>query len=158
MREFFKGWRRKLGCALLLMATAAASGWCRSLSVQDRFKHVSVKNNPVGDMRIRQLTSESGILCWEAFEHFEDFLASAVPQSGWTSRPIDPEDDGSWANFCQQRYRWAGFEFAHGSLGRARIWTWSVPYWSLAVPPTVAAGWLILWKSRAKGKSAPKRT
>lgn len=35
MREFFKGWRRKAGCALLMMAIASCSEWVRSFDAVD---------------------------------------------------------------------------------------------------------------------------
>ena len=31
MRDFFKGWRRKVGCITLVMACLLISGWLRSL-------------------------------------------------------------------------------------------------------------------------------
>jgi hypothetical protein len=35
MREFFKGWRRKAGTVLLLMAVAFTAVWVRSRSISD---------------------------------------------------------------------------------------------------------------------------
>lgn len=35
MREFFKGWRRKVGCVTLLMALLLAVGWVRSYQDQE---------------------------------------------------------------------------------------------------------------------------
>src|SRR3954462_3489874 len=35
MREFFRGWRRKLGVATLVMACVFAAGWVRSLFHRD---------------------------------------------------------------------------------------------------------------------------
>lgn len=37
MREFFKGWKRKLGCATLIMACVFAVGWMRSYTTTDLF-------------------------------------------------------------------------------------------------------------------------
>jgi hypothetical protein len=36
MREFFKGWRRKVGCAALVMAMTLLVAWMRSQFVSDR--------------------------------------------------------------------------------------------------------------------------
>ena len=35
MGEFFKGWRRKVGCVTLVMACVFAAGWVRSLAIFD---------------------------------------------------------------------------------------------------------------------------
>lgn len=35
MREFFRGWRRRLGCITLLMAVVVTIGWVRSLFIGD---------------------------------------------------------------------------------------------------------------------------
>jgi hypothetical protein len=35
MRDFFKGWRRKVGCVTLVMACAVATGWLRSMLTDD---------------------------------------------------------------------------------------------------------------------------
>jgi len=38
MREFFRGWKRKLGVLTLLMALVAMAGWVRSLNIGDQFR------------------------------------------------------------------------------------------------------------------------
>lgn len=35
MRDFFESWRRKVGCATLVMACVFAAGWLRSMSIAD---------------------------------------------------------------------------------------------------------------------------
>ena len=35
MGDFFKGWRRKTGCVVLVMASVLAAGWGRSVSLVD---------------------------------------------------------------------------------------------------------------------------
>jgi hypothetical protein len=37
MREFFRGWRRKVGCMTLVMACVVMGGWLRSLACLDEF-------------------------------------------------------------------------------------------------------------------------
>ena len=36
MREFFRGWRRKLGCIALVMAISACAQWWRSYALVDQ--------------------------------------------------------------------------------------------------------------------------
>lgn len=38
MREFFRGWRRKVGVVTLMMACVFAAGWVRSLTSTDGFQ------------------------------------------------------------------------------------------------------------------------
>lgn len=37
MREFFQGWKRKIGVVTLLMACVLLAGWIRSQSIRDEF-------------------------------------------------------------------------------------------------------------------------
>lgn len=151
MREFFKGWRRKVGCIALVLATAAATIWCRSVTVRDQLDLVRNDGlDPVSGMTMRQLTSVSGILSWETIHHFEDFLDSAIPESGWSSQPAKESDRNGYGGLCQWRFGWGGFEIAEGTFGRARVWRWAFPYWLIAVPLTLASAYLILWKPRRK--------
>ena len=141
MREFFRGWRRKLGCLLLILATATATAWCRSLIVRDQLIHVSGST-------MRQITSESGILSWETSIHFEDFFDSAIPESGWFSRPATETGHDGYRGLCQWRFAWGGFDLATGTFGRSQIYGGAVPYWSMTIPLTLASAYLILWQPR----------
>lgn len=38
MGDFFRGWRRKVGCALLILACVFAAGWVRSYSDPDQIR------------------------------------------------------------------------------------------------------------------------
>lgn len=57
MREFFRGWRQKVGIALLVMAWACMGMWGRSLWYQDE---VRISRNS----RSERLVSNRGLLIW----------------------------------------------------------------------------------------------
>ena len=44
MREFFKGWRRKMGCVTLLMVCALMGAWARSYSVFDSMQFTGIRS------------------------------------------------------------------------------------------------------------------
>ena len=37
MGDFFRGWRRKIGCVTLMMALVGMAGWVRSHTIEDSF-------------------------------------------------------------------------------------------------------------------------
>ena len=57
MREFFRGWKRKIGIVTLLMACASSVGWIRSVS---RFDCVTVS---VGPSVVVAESYDQGIVC-----------------------------------------------------------------------------------------------
>ena len=143
MREFFRGWRRKVGLVTLILAAAISTAWCRSLMVRDQF-------NQVSGSTMRQLISEGGSVCWSTCGHFDDFLDSAMPESGWLSQPAtDSNPTGSW-DLSPWQFNFAGFKFSQGKIGRSQSISWAVPYWSLACLLTLLAAYLILWKPKPK--------
>lgn len=53
MPEFFRGWRRKVGCVALVMACLVAIAWIRSMAVAD---HIYVRFDRQHEIRSRQQT------------------------------------------------------------------------------------------------------
>lgn len=153
MREFFKGWRRKVGCSFLIMAVGVSVMWARSLAIQDflcfelgnshcdiRSLHGAVqwhRTIPIG-MRIGLLWGST---------NFEDF-------------GISPEidNDPHWSmGTVEWRYRWNGFVWGGVRFPNwnARTEIWVVPFWAITLTMTLLSALLILWKPRSKPKDTP---
>jgi hypothetical protein len=58
MREFFRGWRRKVGCVTLMMACVAMPGWTRDRVVH----HDVVTRSIIGHRHV--VASFSGHVVW----------------------------------------------------------------------------------------------
>lgn len=133
MRDFFKGWRRKVGCVTLVIACVLGIVWGRSYFIEDRFAFTK------GDYRYAVGTGP-GSVTWDCW-------LNNPPMSGigWSS---------DWRNLqgpVQPRpaYYRAPPESA---LGQVQYESRSRPLWPYAVPLTLLSGWLVLSKPR---KPAP---
>ena len=131
MREFFKGWRRKIGCVALVMACAFLCGWVRSLYATDTVIR-SVNHTTEG------VFSTEGSFGWFKQDHPEiinrsAFWEASVGEFGTISDPTFV-----WS--------WNGFSSIESQSGRAS----SIPYWSIVIPLTLLSAYLIVWKPRQR--------
>ena len=147
MREFFRGWRRKVGCVTLLMACVLMGGWIRSLRVHDQLIV------PRGDS-VHIFASQNGMLGWARISQ----LLATIPFS-WTSTTLTGTMEDSWDD-AEVHWRWhcCGFDIGAATLtAKSSIWgikmeveQWGVPYWSLTIPLTLLSAYLMLWKPRKR--------
>ena len=130
MREFFKGWRRKTGCVMLVMTCVLAAGWVRSEFVRDRLKR-NYTGGAVG------LFSTSGQIGFGRREYGIEFRAPE-PFISFDSTPIT------------KRYPFAGFhivkEFEKAGGG---VETYAVPYYFIVIPLVVLTAFLLLSRHRS---------
>lgn len=136
MREFFKGWRRKVGCGLLVIAVALLGAWGRSLWIVD---DVSVF--------LHYVQSANGHLVWFR----DDKNLSDEPAVYWLTDSYDP---GRHVRLGSPIVDWQ-FQFA--GFGAGSVTTvddvsqlWIVSYWYFICPLTLLSAWLLLWKPRKK--------
>jgi hypothetical protein len=144
MREFFHGWRRKVGIVTLAMACMVMGAWIRSLSHGDTFGYVNQPALPIWLLSVdgtlvivTEIPIEWGKFDWsfkmwrtEPFRPLEEYLP----------------DDAEWSfNWCRLAY------------GKGLYRLICIPYWSIAVPLTLLSAYLILWKPRKRPGSVPKR-
>jgi hypothetical protein len=127
MREFFQGWRRKMGCIALVMACVVMIGWLRSCNRCELIFFAS------SDRQHAVLAIDDG-LSW----------------MGWNPTEIKkfaPFDD--W-----QSYEANEFPSIKTSLGAIRtldsLKEWHVPWPLVVIPLTLLSAYLILWKPRKR--------
>ena len=148
MREFFRGWKRKLGVVTLVMALAFLGGWVRSMSVVDLLDYKR-------DARTAYFvhSADKKLLFVWLHDNPHPFLSTigSVPLSDSTDiRLISIFRNSGWN--C--------FGFAIGDTknntddSTTNIAFCLVPYWSLTIPLTLISLWLLLTKPR---KSTPMK-
>ena len=120
MREFFRGWRRKVGCATLVMACVAGAAWSRSY-LYSEYIGIGTTN------RIDVFLSSQGLVRWAAIK----------PPPGdrwfwWGS-------NDTVGLFALMPYDPSMFEPS-----------WPGPYCVIVIPLTLISAYLILWKPRPK--------
>ncbi|MDB5342597.1 MAG: hypothetical protein JWP89_974 [Schlesneria sp.] len=140
MRDFFHGWRRKVGCALSLVAIGLCTLSARSQLVEDT---VSISTST----RSHLLTSLYGRLIWEASKRTSENL------SLWNSQYADYDWLSPWAReglFPTREF--AGFEYGGRDPEVARTeghYGWVIiPYSWPIIPTTLLSAYLILVRPR----------
>lgn len=149
MRECFKGWRRNLGSALLVLACAASSAWIRSISIQDTF---TIELNSGSQHRLVSVSQHLVVAT----------ITIRVPNSNgsnanylWTSRRIDydgwlmtsPEIIPIYFGFHGHSF-WSSKQVVDRGPMSVSVTEMHIPYWSIAVPLALLSAWLLLWKPR----------
>ena len=72
MREFFRGWRRKIGVVTLVMACVFMMGWVRSAFVDNKI------DIPTPDRNLLRVVSTAGELQFKKMEAFEVGVGNEV--------------------------------------------------------------------------------
>ena len=144
MREFFRGWRRKVGCVTLSLACMAMGAWIRSLVVKDE---ISVRKN-VGITT--HFISNRSRLGWKSVT-IDDPLSTNFTINFYFAKPAK-EDDFYRGHDVRWKWRWrcCGFEFGRFTPNGPR-WAediWIVPYWSIVTPLTLISAFLLLKKPK----------
>lgn len=121
MREFFKGWRRKVGCGLLVMALAVFAMWARSRAVYDRFLFA------VGPRQHDVLSIDDSVL-WFSWD-----VAAIGPLLNLRSSIARGKSAKGKLEHKQMLQRLFGDYGLHQS---------TIPYWYLTLPPALLSGYL----------------
>lgn len=133
MREFFKGWRRTVGCCLLLIVCIPAVAWLRSYFVEDRLAFTS------GNFRYA-ISSLHGSVGWDRWIN-----NPPVNGFGWSSQWLDQNQP--------VRARPAIYRARPGTaLAQVQFESRTTAYWPFVVPLSLLSAVLILWKPRPKPK------
>ena len=143
MREFFRGWRRKLGVLTLLMACVFAAGWVRSYSIHDMIYGLVVLGHE------REFHSILGDLMITTFQSGQVRIPFYYESYSTNNNTMEPIEYGIWPLYVQhpseifRSTRHFGGQFI------------SIRYWSIVLPLTVLSAFLLLTKPR---KSNQKKT
>ena len=167
MRDFFKPWRRKLGCVTLVLACVFAGVWVRSLYGSDSTLF------PTGKALSLQLISRSATLTIRRFESPYRVrplignadrigLVGAVKLDEMTTADIETTLDeiihAKVGNPYSWKFRFWGIEYGHLDVRgmSLRVTVWKLPFWSIVIPLTLLSAWLLLSKQPpAKVKVQP---
>ena len=143
MREFFKPWRRQFGVMTLIMSCVVTNIWF--ITNHRCFEFVSAIGEP-----IHILTARTGYFRWSSYMDINTTAAPFLWQE-WpaSENNIEPMDAPLMRIEWQWHLSWVGFEFGKGRChGSSPIAVWAVPYWSIAIPMTLASAYLLLSKPR----------
>ena len=145
MGEFFRGWRRKIGCVTLVMAALIMVGWLRSMMRKDIVELAG----------FQYLISGSGHLVWAA-ESSDRILKKLPYVELWYEVLIGrPVNEGCVAFVfeceCLERNEFGVIEFGHHqykhpekiSCRWCRVW-----YSTIGWPLTLLSAYLILWPGK----------
>lgn len=126
MGKFFNGWRREVGCVLLVMAAVFMGGWIRSEIAYDEVR-ISI-----GDHRPFLLSQKSSLYWGRWIDH-----ARGSPSYGWRTFNLQATDE------------WGSGWSSSGSVAYSARPS-QIPYWSITIPLTLLSACLILWKPRIR--------
>ncbi len=153
MREFFRGWRRKVGCVSLVMACLFGVAWGRSQFVVDK---IEVPGWDSGS----ECKSYPGYISWtwrSPSDQFEKIRWTSQVLSNWREIDIwtynDPRFDWNWGGIkfgSVATGRWSAHQGEDSIRGEIRTHFRAVYYWVLALPLTLLSACLILWKPRVQ--------
>ena len=158
MRDFFKGRRRKIGCAALVMACVLMGLWLRSVRCCDSYCFV-YKHSVI---TIRSVDNWFG--CRIGWHPDTAPLWYPDLDIGWTSQSGadtlgDSIADGKWnwprpavsSNGVDIHFHWemAGFGFYSATFHNAeRLNICRIPDWSFVLPLTLLSAFLLLDKNK----------
>jgi hypothetical protein len=143
MREFFHGWRRKLGCVTLVMALVLMVGWMRTRVVQDG---VSLR---ISEQLFYSIASRDGTLHLVRASYTEPI--TGAPFIKWYTMPR-PDDGKHITQMPTMRWRWQAAKFGVGDLARPEVvfTFWITPFWFPTGLLTIVSAWLLLSKPRPR--------
>ena len=152
MDGFFRGWRRKIGIITLMMASALTLIWLRSDVIRDKIDLCPSFYWPQLPW-YGEIVSLQGSLGWHRYEmepgnggivaNFPVTLSSFKVKHYFVCSP-KIEDTLVW------QWKWGGFGYGAGKTHlkgmSARVWI--IPCWSVIIPLTVIATFLLLSRPR----------
>ena len=144
MGDFFKGWRRKVGCVTLVMACVMAAIWVRSFVIID-----AVDLYP-GSFTHHTWGSRQGIFSWSGREHGRIIPRRNQWRFTWENRPILPDEDWEVGRSPRSGWAWhvlgAYFRRQHDP----EVIECEFRYGFVVAPLTLLSAYLILWKPRKR--------
>lgn len=149
MGEFFRGWRRKFGFALLVLAFLLMLVWLRGLDKVDFIAY------PTGEQSWHEWSISDGIIrFWMLDTNVAQY--ESVPASyRWTSWNIIA---AHFINGDEQTYRWRTNQY-QAKIGP--IWSWQIPcqlfirLWPIETLLIAVSAWLLFLKPDTRRRDLP---
>ena len=157
MQIFFHGWRRKVGCVLLVVAVAVLGMWMRSRFCRDDFVLAFSKKTAI----VAVIGGRGVQWSWrwqdgEGYFHpsdggpaFYEVMFDDSKTVDWKTYPFvdlnaDPFQDLQWS------YRWGSLGCGGTELGPIGSLELNVPYWPMIFLISLVAAVLLLVPSRTE--------
>jgi len=145
MGDFFRGWRRKIGCVTLLLACLFATGWIRSQIVADVIMfHCGPRTTGIV-YSVRN--------CLSLTSRQDGVLHSEVSIPIWHESSIADFPDPAVVDHFEWQCPKCGSSFlVGGEVGLLARFS-HVPYWSIVIPLTLLSAFLLLTKLRQSNET-----
>ena len=150
MGEFFRGWRRKVGVATLLMACLFAAGWVRSQRIVD-----CILTGHSG--RVHYFSSDAFGIWWGSNwnrQILQSVTTRLLPEFSYRSfeepdPPSSPDFEFGTDHYTVRTF--CGLYFAVAKTEKDEFIieeesTWIIPYWFIVIPLTLLSAFLLLSK------------
>ena len=128
MHTYFKGWRRKTGCVILVAAVIVTGFWARSRETADCLSVYSPAR--------------------------QDIIASLRGQFIWTTRNVESNSEWTWRIKSLPIFSSKiGFPSVEELIVMRLYKTsndWAVDYWTVVLPLTLLSALLLLWPQRKR--------
>jgi hypothetical protein len=147
MREFFCGWRRKIGVVTLALACLFTAGWVRSQTITDCFYASDVAYFVASDT-----TGFTLLLSDILIEHRQTpFDAMPVFTSAASRQKLLSESSIVQQTNCLV-FKFGMYNWPNG----LRMTFVTVPFPSIVIPLALASAWCLLTKPRTKAATKPE--
>jgi len=166
MREFFNGWRRKVGVVTLVLACVLVGEWARSYRREDALRLGDGNETSFIVFRATQngITCERYVAVRGVIFHYSPGWYHYTIQNGFRfggDEGIVPEGSApSFGGTLVERDIWKweccgfeiqerGFEFGESiEQDKYRLIKWTLPWWSIVLPLTLLSAFLLIAKPR----------
>lgn len=153
MRDFFCGWRRKIGVVTLVLACVFMAEWVRSQTIEDEIIFGSGEGKS-----FHSLTSSRYGIKWQkdASDGVRHWLTGWRCNSIESTGPHEPTRGYVDPQVIDWRWELYGIDlgrFHDQTHSTSRVSWWLVPYWSIVIPLTLLSASLLLSKPRPAKKS-----
>ena len=142
MREFFRGWRRKIGVCTLVMALALVGMWIRSFHLTDEVAYGNANQSTA-------LITQRGAIALTRFENHDN--PYVAPKWSYGTAPSHTNDSFNRTSVFIWRVQWCGFDFGKRRLKNYPTTTtafWTIPFWFIVIALTVLSFRPLLSKPR----------
>lgn len=144
MREFFRGWKRKLGVVMLVLTCVIAGAWVRSFAKAEGWGFCKNLRH------YERIVSTNGAI------RFDTIRSKDLIQITMT-KVFDLTGDLGFVPFEEKDVEWKWYlsglgtgDYHSQTLKGLEMTIWRIPYWSIVIPLTALSAWLLLSKRHCR--------